>query len=148
MSLSFLWRTQNTYTQCVHHAQFSDVNVPVRDKLVPTITEWRVRRLRMEERPPICRVAANISNKQPRTADNGWYSSLGIGRGANNSSPLKRIMLLNVHTESLGPGLIIWYDLSDGKWTWDLVQDNIKMDLQEVGCAGMDWIELAQDRDR
>ena len=27
-------------------------------------------------------------------------------------------------------------------------EDNIKMDLQEVGREGMDWIELAQDRDR
>jgi len=28
---------------------------------------------------------------------------------------------------------------------WD---DNIKMYLQEVGCRGMDWTELAQERDR
>jgi len=27
-------------------------------------------------------------------------------------------------------------------------EDNIKMDLQEVGCRDMDWIELAQDRNR
>jgi hypothetical protein len=24
----------------------------------------------------------------------------------------------------------------------------LKIDLQEVGCEGIDWIELAQDRDR
>ena len=27
-------------------------------------------------------------------------------------------------------------------------EDNIKIDLQEVGCEGMDWIDLAQDGDR
>jgi hypothetical protein len=28
--------------------------------------------------------------------------------------------------------------------TWE---DNIKMDLQEVGWGGMDWIDLTEDRD-
>jgi hypothetical protein len=26
--------------------------------------------------------------------------------------------------------------------------DNIKMDLREIGCDGMDWIDLAEDRDQ
>jgi hypothetical protein len=32
-------------------------------------------------------VAANILNKQSRTADKMWSSSLRVGRGANNFSP-------------------------------------------------------------
>jgi len=28
------------------------------------------------------------------------------------------------------------------------LEDNIKMDIQEVRCEVMDWIDLAQDRDR
>ena len=27
-------------------------------------------------------------------------------------------------------------------------ENNIKMDLQEVGSEGVDWIDVAQDRDR
>jgi hypothetical protein len=27
-------------------------------------------------------------------------------------------------------------------------EDNIKMDLREIGCGGMDWIDLAQDWDK
>jgi len=32
---------------------------------------------------------------------------------------------------------------SEHRW-----EDNIKMDLQEVGCGGMEWTDLVQDRDR
>ena len=35
--------------------------------------------------------------------------------------------------------------LGRSRFRWE---DTIKMDLQEVRCGGMDWIELAQDRDR
>jgi hypothetical protein len=31
------------------------------------------------------------------------------------------------------------------KSRWD---DNIEMDFQEVGCRGMDWTDLAHDKDR
>jgi hypothetical protein len=27
-------------------------------------------------------------------------------------------------------------------------EDNTKMDLREIGWGGMDWIDLAQDRDK
>ena len=84
-------------------------------------------------------VAANILNKQSLTADKRLSSSLGVGRSANNFSPLKRIMLRNIHRQILGPGL------GRPRLRWE---DNIKMDLQELGCGGTDWIELAQDRDR
>ena len=43
----------------------------------PVSTPWRVLRLRMEERPPIWRVAAIIQNKQSQTADKGWFLQLG-----------------------------------------------------------------------
>ena len=59
----------------------------IRAKRVPVTTACHVLRLRMEERPPIWKVAANILNKQSRTADKGWFSSLGVGQVANNYSP-------------------------------------------------------------
>ena len=71
----------------------------------------------MEEQTPIWRVAMNILNKQSRTDEKRWSSSLAAEQGAKNSSPLNRILLRNVNTESLRPGLIFWCDLSNGKGT-------------------------------
>jgi hypothetical protein len=85
--------------------------------------------LRVEERTPVWRVAVNILNKQSRTADKGWSSSLGVGRGSNNTSPWKHILLRNIHRQSLGRGLILRYGIRNG--------------LQEVGWGDMDWVDTA-----
>jgi hypothetical protein len=46
---------------------------------------------------------------------------------------------------------VFWWENLRGKrplgTPWRRWEDNIKMDLQEVGCGGMDCIDLAQDRD-
>jgi hypothetical protein len=63
------------------------------------------------------RLAANILNKQPRTNDKGWSSSLGVGRGTNNHSPYKT-SLLRKGSMSLRPGRILWIkDICKGIWT-------------------------------
>ena len=45
-----------------------------------------------------------------------------------------------------------WWGKSEGKRPLGKLrrrwEDNITLDLQEVECGDMDWIELAQDRDR
>ena len=132
------------------------------DKWVPVTMTWRVLRLRMEERPPIWRVAANKLNKQSWTSDEGWSSSLGVGRGANNASPWKP-MLWNIHKARCflwrhGGKLLPHSDLPGGVFLKeaphsrqrkrDIVLGTWKMDLQEVGGGCEDWMELAQDRDR
>ena len=70
----------------------------------------------MEERPPIWKEVANILNKQSRTADKGWPSSLGVGRGANNSYTIKKSILLRNVYKSLGPGLILWLAQDRDRW--------------------------------
>jgi len=85
--------------------------------------------------PAIWRVDVNILNKQSRTADKGWSTSLGVARGANNASPQKLTMLRNI-SQGLGLGLVLRCATSSGnrcKW-----KDNIKTDFKEVGWGGMD----------
>jgi hypothetical protein len=54
---------------------------------VPATTAWRFLRSWVEGQTPATDVSWESSNKQPWTDDKGWYSSLGVGREANNPSP-------------------------------------------------------------
>ena len=70
-----------TVLSALHTTQFSCYGGILIDKLernhdqcVPVTTEWRILRLRVDERPSVWRVAANILNRQSRTADKGWFS--------------------------------------------------------------------------
>src|SRR5215468_9651221 len=91
--------------------------------------EWR--RLHNEEpndlysSPNIIRVI-----KSRRMRWTGHVARMGEGRGAYR--------ILVGRSEGRRP-------LGRPRRRWE---DNIRMDLQEVGWGGMDWIELAQDRDR
>ena len=52
----------------------------------------------------------------------------------------------------------LWFEVCTGFWWGNLREglgrprrrweDNIRMDLREVRCGCVDWMELAQDRDR
>jgi hypothetical protein len=65
----------------------------------------------MEERLLIWRVAENIWDKQLRTANKGWYSSLGLG-DVLTVTHHKNITFYEIfYTESLGPGLTLFYKL-------------------------------------
>jgi hypothetical protein len=94
------------------------------------------------------RVAANISNKQSLTVDKGGPPACGLGVWLTTSHRKTFLLLRNV-SKRLGPGLILWHDLSKGRplgrprRRWD---DNIKLDLREIGIDGANWIRLAQDR--
>ena len=77
------------------------------------------------------------------------YSSLTIVRVINS-----RRMRWVEHVARMGRGEVyaVLVGKTEGKrplgrprLKW---KDNINMDLHELGCGGMDWIDLAQDRDR
>ena len=64
----------------------------------------------------------------------------------SSSSSSKIIIIIIIH--------IVWVLVgkTEGKRPFGITrrrwEDNIKMDIQKVGCEGMDWFDLAQDRDR
>jgi len=98
----------------------------VRDKVTG---EWR--RLHNEElsdlysSPNIVRVI-----KSRRMRWEGYVARMGVERGAH------RVLVGKPEVKR---------PLGRPRRRW---MDNIRMDLQEVGCGYVDWIGLAQDRDR
>jgi hypothetical protein len=82
---------------------------------VPVTTAWHVLRLRMEERPPIWRVAANKLNKQPQTAP-----ACGLGEVLTTPLRKKRILrithvkMLPLETKQSGDKLLPHSDLREG----------------------------------
>ena len=117
------------------------------DNLVAVTTARRLRALWIGQ-PAVRTVHVNILNKQWRTAEEGWSSSLGFARGANNYSLLKRILLRNIHRKCLGPGLTLWYDLSKGKGSCDLVRVMLGACISQVNLQHQAGNWQAQDRDR
>ena len=93
--------------------------ISIHDKSVPVTTTRRVLRLRLEEWPPVWRAAANKLNKQLRTADTGCPPAWGLGE-----------MLTTAHSKNVS--------------SREMFTKASDLDLY----SGMDWIKLAQERDR
>jgi hypothetical protein len=68
----------------------------------------------------ILSIHANILNKQSQTADEGWSSSLQVGRAPNKSSPC-------------------YEPVPKRRW-----ENNIKIDPRKGGMGGMDRIDAPQ----
>jgi hypothetical protein len=103
------------------------------------------------------------SRKRVNESDNLKREYVQYMKRGNDPSPSSRIQLHQLFEKTDGLGLVARMGEESGvnrllvgkaegksplgrlrrKWV-----DKIRMDLQEVGCGYMDWIGLAQDRDR
>jgi hypothetical protein len=68
---------------------------------------------------------------------------MDVGNDFFRSNSVKAVAMVSKRKENTRPERKRPLARSRCRW-----EDNIKMDLQEVGCGGTDWVELAQGRDR
>jgi len=110
------------------------------------VFENRVLRIFVPKRVEVIGEWKKLHNKEP----NDLYCSPNIVRVIKS-----RRMRWAGHVARMGERIGVYRVLvgkSEGKRPlrrprrrWE---NTIKMDLQEVGCGGMEWIDLAQDKDR
>ena len=88
----------------------------------------------------VARIGARIGIHRVLVGKTGGKRPLGRhkSRWEDNINPLNTELNPNCHLLALLRAHNIL----------DVGRIRVKMDLQEVGCWGMDWIELAQDMDR
>ena len=55
------------------------------------------------------------------------------------------IVNFSFHIRFISMHKLLYFNFFSARRRWE---DNMKMDLQGVGCGSMDWMDLAQDRDR
>ena len=101
-------------------------NAPKRDEVTG---EWR--KLHSEELNDLCsspNIVRVIKSRRMRWAEH-------IARVEERTGVYRALVGKSEGRRTLG-------------WPRRRWEHNIKLDLQEVGCGGIDWIDLAQDRDR
>jgi hypothetical protein len=75
--VSIQFDTVKFYENLPRNTNMANIGQEPCDKSVPVTKAWRVLKLRVEERPPIWRVAANILNKPLRNSQQGVVLQLG-----------------------------------------------------------------------
>jgi hypothetical protein len=91
---------------------------------------------RMGGKRHVCKFEWVNLNEEDHSHDLGVDKKAGHVAGMGDRRGVYRVLV--VKPEGKRP-------LGSSRRRWENV---IKMDLQEVGCGGLDWIDMAQDRDR
>jgi len=112
------------------------MNVPINIVSVSSGRRKNLDALRTKSGLQTCVIAENILNKQWQVTDKWWFSAFGFVRAANDIWTRKMQHITKWLTVPAG------FDKF-----WRSLEINIKMDLEKTWDS-MDWIAVAQERDR
>ena len=101
--LLFSLSLTHTHTQVSVFLAYLTILYTLPMQWVPVTTAWRVLRLRIEEWPPIWRVAANMLEKSRGQPIRGGPPAWGLGEGLT-TPPCKTALLRNTHMQDASSG--------------------------------------------